>query len=109
MVYQQNRNVQLVGELLQLSYLVVVVGVRDVGSAVSYDLKCIDGDQRRVCMLCNEAFDLLAESIGKRSGRRCKESVGRHLAGDAVGPLLYAAERIFKAEIQRRASARRRE
>ena len=55
-VHQQKRNIQFVGELLQLSYLVVVVGVRGVSSTVSYDLKGVNGDQRRIGMLCYKSF-----------------------------------------------------
>ena len=99
-MHQQKRNVKLVCQLFHLPYLIIVVTVRGIRTAVTHDLKGIDCNEYCVGMLFNEGANFITETFDKWVRRRCKKSIRGNVICDAVKPFLHTPERILQAKIQ---------
>ena len=85
MVNQQNRQIQLVGKTLDLSYFLVVACVRSIVSRLADDLKGVDDNKRKVGVFFFEVHQLRNQPVIQRIGFKGQKKISRAFNESRVG------------------------
>ena len=100
MVNQQNRQIQLVGKALDLSYFLVVACIRGIVSRLADDLKGVDDNKRKVGVFFFEVHQLRNQPVIQRIGFKGQKEISRALVGDGIQAVVDASVAVFQAEIE---------